>query len=154
MSRDITKCVEFLQKVWQYGQSEWTRSYPNLPQPFLTTTDRSSDEQAALYAQGRHPLNAVNLLRKKAGLSSINSEENKKKVTNARPGESKHNPDQYGKSHAFDIAFIGTGSGKNQKLIWDTELFRKFHEIVRVKFPDIQWGGSWEKLKDYPHFQI
>lgn len=52
--------------------------YPKLPQPFITCTYRSNDEQNMLY-------NKV------------------PKVTNAKAGQSPHN---YNPSFAFDIAFI------------------------------------------------
>lgn len=52
--------------------------YPNMPQPFITCTYRSNEEQNMLY-------NKV------------------PKVTNAKAGQSPHN---YNPSFAFDIAFI------------------------------------------------
>jgi peptidoglycan LD-endopeptidase CwlK len=53
--------------------------YPNAPQPFITCTHRTNEEQEQLFKQ-------------------------KPKVTNARAGQSPHN---YKPSYAFDIAFIG-----------------------------------------------
>lgn len=53
--------------------------YPNDPQPFITCTFRSNEEQNILYAK-------------------------RPKVTNAKGGQSPHN---YNPSFAFDIGFIG-----------------------------------------------
>lgn len=52
---------------------------------------RSLEVQDALYSQGRFPLDVVNAKRKQAGLGSIDVISNKKKVTNARAGQSWHN---------------------------------------------------------------
>lgn len=80
-------------------------------------TYRSDAEQAALYAQGRMPLDEVNRLRKVADLAPLGWGENGKIVTKAKPGESAHNHvDENGKpcALAFDCAPIHAG-----KLSWD-----------------------------------
>jgi peptidoglycan L-alanyl-D-glutamate endopeptidase CwlK len=71
----------------------------------------------------------------------------KPKVTNAKAGESPHN---YIPSMAFDIAFIGV----NKKLDWNKDLFLLFANILKDIEPRIEWGGSWSKFKDAPHFQL
>lgn len=71
----------------------------------------------------------------------------KPKVTNAKGGESPHN---YLPSLAFDIAFIGA----NKKLDWSNDLFQKFADILKEIEPRIEWGGSWLKFKDAPHYQL
>lgn len=152
--RDITRCYPQLREAWRYTQSEWARVNPNKPQPIITCTLRTLEEQAALHAQGRLPLAEINKLRKKAGLAPINEAQSKLKITNAKPGQSKHNPDSTGLSRAFDIAFVNLSSGKNATLNWDTKLFTEFYKILSAKYPTVSWGGNWKSFKDFPHFEV
>lgn len=151
--RDIKLCVPELREAWQYSQAKWSEVNTGKPQPVLTCTLRTSEEQTALYAQGRFPTIEVNRLRKLAGLTSISSVEAKKIVTRAQAGQSKHNPDKLSLSHAFDIAFINLSSGRGSSLNWDTKLFEEFYKILLLKFPNVVWGGTWTGFKDYPHFE-
>lgn len=99
----------------------------------LTCTYRSNDEQASLYAQGR----------------SLPG----KKVTNAKPGESKHNKldAKTGKpaAEAFDIAILVGG-----KLNWDIShpAWQLAGEIGE-QF-GLEWAGRWTRFKEGPHFQL
>lgn len=146
-SRNLYDLQPALQSAFMMALSIYGQKYPDLPQPFLTCTHRSNDEQAALYAQGRQPVEEINRLRKKAGMLAITKTEAKRRVTNARPGASLHN--EY-PARAFDIAFINS----NKKLDWSTDLFKKFWEIIKTINPRMSWGGNWQSIKDYPHFQI
>jgi len=48
---------------------------------------------------------------------------------------------------AFDIAMM-----KNGKITWDT---KDYIEPGRIgESVGLEWGGSWKKSKDFPHFQI
>lgn len=69
------------------------------------------------------------------------------KVTNAKAGQSPHN---YRPSLAFDIGFVTV----KKTLSWDTKLFKSFAAILNKIEPRIEWGGSWVKFKDAPHFQL
>lgn len=99
----------------------------------ITCTYRSKEEQAILYAQGRTSPGKI--------------------VTNALPGQSKHNnvePDgQYPASLAFDIVpIIG---GKPQ---WDSS-----NPVWKVlggigKSVGLNWAGEWKRFKEYPHFEV
>lgn len=126
MSRDIKLLTVTLQDAFTYAQVKWDEVYPNLPKPILTTTHRTNEEQEALYAQGRTAPGKI--------------------VTQAKPGQSKHNKVP---SEAFDIAFVKA----DKSIDWDGSLFKKFAEIIKVKYPQVEWGGSW-KFKDAPHFQV
>lgn len=77
-SRDTNDLHTILRKAYYKGVDEFKVKYPDLPQPFVTCTYRSPDEQNELY-------------------------NSKPKVTNARGGESPHN---YYPALAFDIAFV------------------------------------------------
>ena len=121
-SRDIKDCHYIISDAFPKAVVEYKAKYPDKPQPFLTCTYRSNEEQEQLYAQ-------------------------KPKVTNARAGQSPHN---YLPSLAFDIGFITV----DKKLSWDQDLFKLFYDIIVKIEPRIEWGGSWAKFKDAPHYQL
>lgn len=93
----------------------------------ITSTYRSSEEQAALYAQGRTKPGAI--------------------VTNARPGDSYHNW-----RCAFDVVPL-----RNGKPVWGTtgpdgDLWRKIGEMGESV--GLEWAGRWTgKLREMAHFQ-
>ena len=92
-------------------------------------TLRPNDEQDALYAIGRT----------KSG----------KIVTNARHGESAHNPDELGKSAAYDCCPMIAG-----KPMWEAD-----HPAWRIvgacgEEAGLVWAARWAgKLKEQCHFQ-
>jgi peptidoglycan LD-endopeptidase CwlK len=89
----------------------------------ITQGYRSIEEQNRLYEQGRS----------KPG----------KKVTNAKGGQSYHN---FGL--AFDIAVL------NEKGAADYSNISAYKAVGQLgKELDLEWGGDWTSLKDYPHFQ-
>lgn len=124
-TRDIKDAVPELQEAYEFAKAEYNRLYPNDPQPFLTCVHRSNAEQAVLYAQGRTSKGKV--------------------VTNAKPGQSKHNTLP---SKAFDIGFITI----KKTLSWDLKLFKKFAAIIKEK--GVKWGGDFKSLPDAPHFEV
>ena len=77
-SRDKKDLRPELVQAYEKGLAKYVALYPNEPQPFITCTYRSGEEQNELF--------------KKVP-----------KVTNAKAGQSPHN---YNPSFAFDIAFI------------------------------------------------
>lgn len=93
----------------------------------VTSTYRSNEEQAALYAQGRTKPGAI--------------------VTNARPGDSYHNW-----RCAFDVVPL-----RNGKPVWGTsgpdgDLWRKIGEMGESV--ELEWAGRWTgKLREMAHFQ-
>jgi peptidoglycan L-alanyl-D-glutamate endopeptidase CwlK len=93
----------------------------------ITSTYRSKEEQAALYAQGRTKPGAI--------------------VTNARPGDSYHNW-----RCAFDVVPL-----RNGKPVWSTsgpdgDLWRKIGEMGEAV--GLEWAGRWTgKLREMAHFQ-
>lgn len=126
-SRSKSDLNEILVDAYDKACAEYLRLYPNRPQPFLTCTYRSNDEQTALYASGRTKPGKI--------------------VTHAVAGQSAHN---FNPSAAFDIAFIRL----DNKLDWNKELFQIFAEIIVRIQPLVEWGGSWTKFSDRPHFQL
>lgn len=125
-SRDKKDLEAVLVDAYNTTSDRYKQLYPNAPQPLISCTYRSNDEQNKLFEIGRTLPG--------------------KKVTNAKAGESKHNTYP---SKAFDIAFIGL----DKKLDWSEILFRKFAEII-CENPLIVWGGSFHSFKDTPHFEL
>ena len=78
-SRDKKDLRPELVTAYDKACDKYKALYPNDPQPFITCTYRSGEEQNKLY-------------------------NSKPKVTNAKAGQSPHN---YNPSFAFDIGFIG-----------------------------------------------
>ncbi len=110
-------------KRWKQSRDKFKETYPDLPQPFLTQTYRSPEEQNELYAQGRTKPGKI--------------------VTKAKGGQSVHN---YMPSCAFDIAFkLG------KEIHWEIDLFKKFAKIA--KSFQLEWGGDWKTFQDNPHYQ-
>lgn len=89
----------------------------------VTCTRRSPQEQDALWAQGRTVPGKI--------------------VTRARGNESPHN---FGM--ALDIVPMIHG-----KPVWDIA-HPSWQRIAKIgQTAGLEWGGSWVKFKDYPHFQ-
>jgi peptidoglycan L-alanyl-D-glutamate endopeptidase CwlK len=124
MSRDKSELHSELVTAYELACTEYKRLYPDSPQPFITCTHRTDDEQNKLYAIGRTEKGSI--------------------VTNAQAGQSPHN---FMPSMAFDIAFITL----DKKLSWDSKHFRNFAGCL--KNDTVDWGGSW-KFTDNPHFEL
>ena len=92
-------------------------------------TLRSNIEQGDLYAQGRTKPGVV--------------------VTNAKPGQSMHNPDTNGQAWAFDAVPLVAG-----KAAWNNHsLVEKMGAIGEAC--GLQWAGRWRgSLKERVHFQL
>jgi peptidoglycan L-alanyl-D-glutamate endopeptidase CwlK len=124
----------------------------------VTYTLRTEAEQAALYAQGRQPLIAVNALRAAAGLALIGNADNSYTVTNASgkriadggTGRSEH---QLG--IALDVCPL-----ENGEAVWPSIEDPRWAQIAAVfKGHGFAWGGDWTKEKDgidpdFPHYEI
>lgn len=127
-SRDTKDLHKQLATVWQQAAGLYKTRYPHAPQPFLTATFRSLEEQNELFRQGRSRPGP--------------------KVTWAQAGQSPHN---YCPSYAFDIAFKRC----NGSLDWSEYLFSDFAAIVAEVDKRIVWGGTWsESHRDMPHFEL
>lgn len=89
--------------------------------------NRSWDEQAKIYAQGRTAPGKI--------------------VTNAKPGYSNHN---YG--IAVDMGVFKDGKYLDESKPSESEAFHRKAAELALKF-NLEWGGSWKTFKDYPHFE-
>jgi hypothetical protein len=148
-NRDIRLAHPVLQEAFAYLVEQWPLEHPDDPVPFLSQVFRPKEMQDAYYAQGRKSLKEVNDLRKLAGLAAISAQENKRTVTNAPSGKSKHEKKP---SQAFDIAFVKKGT--KTVLDWTPRLFNQAAVIIKKKFPNVTWGGDWKRFPDRPHFEI
>lgn len=101
----------------------------------VTCTYRSNEEQAKLYAQGRTAPGKI--------------------VTNALPGESKHNHTEGGESGlqpaslAFDVVPLVSG-----KPVWDAS--NPVWKVVGSigKAAGLSWAGDWKRFKELAHFEV
>jgi peptidoglycan L-alanyl-D-glutamate endopeptidase CwlK len=105
----------------------------------ITSTLRTAEEQAAIYAQGREPLAEVNRLRREAGLMPITEAENQKTVTNARTS-----------IHQFGLAFDVVVVDAHGRAVWAHKAYEPVGEIGEAL--GLEWGGRFRRF-DGPHFQ-
>lgn len=104
---------------------------------------RTSEEQLALWSQGRATLVLVNVLRAKVGWAPITEAVNQARVTNAKPGESYH---EYGL--AIDVVPVSLDTGAPD---WN-EAHSVWRDLVSTgEALGLTSGISW---KDEPHFQL
>lgn len=136
MSRKIEECVPALQSAWAASVEEFKAKYPASPQPFLTCTHRTNEEQEILYMMNRNG-------KDDDGDGKIDEADEWR--SNAKPGQSKHNLIP---SEAFDVAFKNASGA----LDWSESLFKKLADILKIH--GVEWGGDWKKNKDTPHFQV
>jgi peptidoglycan L-alanyl-D-glutamate endopeptidase CwlK len=112
----------------------------------VTSTKRTEAEQAALYAQGRAKIEAVNELRKRACMPNITLAQNQNTVTNC-DGVRKKSAHQSG--DALDIVPL-----KGHYPVWpgpDDPRWLAIAEIMEKHGFD--WGGRWKEFPDHPHYQ-
>lgn len=82
-----------------------------------------------------------------------------KKVTNCDgyKNKSNHQAKQDGYGHAIDFAIYDPSIAG--KIDWDNEKKYKavaehIKAIAKENNINVQWGGDWEKFKDYPHIEL
>lgn len=134
-------------------------------QAVVTYTLRTYDEQAALYAQGRRTLDAVNELRKKAGLYEIKEylgkdkkihSDNEYTVTNC-DGRKKSEGGTGRSPHQTGLAIdVVPDLDPSEKSVpgWPAPSDPRWSKIAEVfKKHGFEWGGDWKDFPDYPHYQ-
>jgi hypothetical protein len=117
----------------------------------VTSTSRSLAEQIALYIRGRAPLETVNTINSKLGISPITEQQNNR-ITwtlNSLHVVDEHHP----LSRAYDIALI-----KDGKAVWDVRVdidedkVSDYDEVGQIgESLGLIWGKSFG---DIPHFQL
>lgn len=122
----------------------------------ITCVDRTAAEQAALWCQGRFPLNITNKTRALAGLQPIGEKENSRKITWVKTSRHQRNEkDPASRSQAIDFAIVRAG-----KVSWDIKA-----DVDGDQIPDylecaqvgeslgLVSGARW-KTPDYPHLEL
>lgn len=125
-----------------------------------TSTLRTVEEQAALFAQGRKPIAEVNALRAKAKLYQLAPRENTYTVTNC-DGVVKKSRHQDG--GALDVVPV-----ENGKPVWPKDTDPRWKQIAEVMVKHgFRWGMDWngdgrtrydgdktETMIDAPHYEV
>lgn len=92
----------------------------------------------------RHPSEAQPILTTTFRGREAQEEAVRNGTSNLRFGQSLHN---FEPAYAFDIAFI-----KDGRTDYTMSLYERFAELL-TPF-GVEWGGTWERLVDGPHFQL
>ncbi len=131
-SRDPNRLYPPLRERWSWMRYEWEIRYPTVPQPFLTATWRSLEEQEQEYREGQ----------------------------GAPPGQSLHNFEPH--AFAFDVAFDprlvdGVGNQATYALQW-YEMWGELAEEIGLVWggrwpglvdgPHVQMPMTWEDARD------
>lgn len=126
VSRDLRTAHPELARRFLSLAAAYKRTFPNRDL-IATCIYRSPEEQHRLYLQGRF-----------GNPGAI--------VTNCdgRKTRSQHN---FFPSRAIDVVVVDGG-----KTVWAEEVYWPLGALAREC--DLEWGGHWEKFKDYPHFQL
>ena len=112
----------------------------------VTSTKRTEAEQAALYAQGRAKLEAVNAKRQFAEMRKITDKENQYTVTNCDGVRIKSN---HQSGDALDVVPL-----EGSRPVWPSPADPRWQDIARIMLKHgFEWGGQWVKFPDYPHYQ-
>lgn len=106
-------------------------------------TYRTPLEQAALYAQGRRSLEGTNAIRMAAGMAPIDTRQNGRKVTYAKPMYSWHNW-----RRALDFVIVDGGKPE----------WRGDHPGYAVvgkigESEGLEWSGRWRRFREVGHLQ-
>jgi peptidoglycan L-alanyl-D-glutamate endopeptidase CwlK len=112
---------------------------------FVVETLRTQDIQNAYYAQGRKPLDAVNELRKNAGLYLLTENENKNTVTQTLKSN-------HADGNAIDIAPM-----KDGKIWWNApqDVWERMGKIGEACGLDWCAGGEGKAWHwDNPHYEL
>jgi hypothetical protein len=153
-NRDINDADPRLQRVHAHVLAHFAALHPDFPKLILSEVYRSQDLQRAYYAQGREPVARVNSQRRLVGLAPITEDENRKKVTNSKPGQSKH---QHKPSKAVDYLFV-----EGKAIVQDEKYYKALADFILTFDPTVTWGADWnhngkssdEKFVDRPHFEV
>ena len=113
----------------------------------VTSTLRTVDEQAALFAQGRESLDRVNALRKTANMYPIGGSENTYTVTNADGVKHKSN---HQSGRALDVVPLNSQASP----VWPGKEDPRWKQISDImKGQGFKWGGDWDS-PDLPHYEM
>lgn len=116
--------------------------------PVIGSGMRSNEQQDALFAQGRQPLEEVNRLRIRVGLPPIKASQNTR-VTNARGGQSNHNHTEWLLAYSRDQVSLAEGFAVDivdRRRGWDIPNAHFWTDLgALAKQHGCAWGGDWSK---------
>jgi peptidoglycan L-alanyl-D-glutamate endopeptidase CwlK len=145
MSRDINKLQNDVKIALVEAMSEMDDLGIKY---FVDSTLRTTEEQAAYFAQGRKPLLDVNQLRTIAGFGLLPESENRYTITNCDGVTAKSN---HQSGRAVDV--VPTDSrGRPYWPVADSAAW-KLIAVVMEKH-GFTWGGRWKKFPDFPHYEM
>jgi len=132
-SRKLEDADETLQRAFRLIRMYYRGYFPHHTL-VITQSYRSIKEQQKLYAKGRT----------KPG-----------KIVTYVDGIKKKGKHNYYPSKAIDVA---VKSGITNKITWDVEYYKPLVRLAKKVSKEvgkkITSGGSWKKLKDFPHLQV
>lgn len=126
LSRDIRTAHPELAKRFLELAASYKRMFPTRDL-IITCAYRSPEEQQRLYKQGRF-----------GNPGPI--------VTNCDGRKNLSNHNKF-PSRALDVAVTDGG-----KTVWDESCYYPLG--VLAKECSLEWGGFWERFKDFPHFEL
>jgi len=130
-------------KAWAFVVALKLKGIPHV----VTSTLRTTDEQVALYAQGRQALAEVNTLRARANMHAIGPSENGYTVTNCDGIVHKSN---HQGGRALDIVPMNHMG----YAIWPSSTDPRWLQIATEgEAVGFSWGGRW-KAPDLPHYEM
>jgi peptidoglycan L-alanyl-D-glutamate endopeptidase CwlK len=107
---------------------------------------RTEQVQAAYYAQGREPLDAVNKARKEAGLYLLASEKQNYRITWTMKSR-----------HLEGLAMDILPAAPDGQPTWDLTRYRRQFELIRDagRETGLECGADWpEAQRDWPHYEV
>jgi peptidoglycan L-alanyl-D-glutamate endopeptidase CwlK len=114
----------------------------------LTDANRTTEEQQALFAQGRDMLDLVNAKRNRAGLAPISLKENAYIVTKC---DGINNKSNHQSGCAVDVVPVD----KRGNPYWPESGAVQWLPIAdAMKRAGFSWGGDWKQFPDFPHFEM
>ena len=144
MSVKIEDLQEYVQAKVKFALSEMDEKGIKYSVQY---TFRTLNEQMALYAQGRKSLIEVNAIRKQAGMQPIGDRDNSYTVTNC---DGVDNQSAHQSGRAIDIVPLINGVPS-----WPDPGKGFWQPIADIMMKyGFEWGGSWTKFPDYPHYQL
>lgn len=126
-----------------------------------TSTLRTEKEQAALYAQGRESIGAVNIKRRWAGMHQLPEKENTYTVTNCDGVKTKSR-------HQGGTAIDRVPADEKGNPLWPPASDPRWKQIAaEMVVVGFRWGGDWdgdgktrydgdldEVMADFPHYEL
>jgi len=145
MSTDLNLLKPFVKEAWLKAKADLDGQFVRC---VLTSACRTTDEQVALFAQGRESLESVNEKRSKAFLKPLAAEDNSYVITKC---DGINNKSNHQSGLAIDVVPLDSRNNPywppNSSFSWVTI-------AVTMKKYGFNWGGDWKQFPDYPHYEM